>query len=588
MVSKVSQLDQVLRTERFTQSSQGDATPCDNAALLKKLLLLQRSPDTATDALEHAIIESGKLPLEQYHANVLYFCDQLFQLCQLKAEITPALMENFMLLRPVAAAVMIENGLPAFLTHPLCHLLDRLWYASLYWTPLLGKPGDKYKARIEDFLHRIHITNPARAPYAQWLSELNEQLAKEFQRAELLSSRISESERGSWIRKQAHQIIQHNVNRTLLYDDMPEAVEKLLKGPWRESLHQVLIAHGIESQQWHNLLRLAEYLLDSVQIPTSDKEKKSVYKLIPKIPGMLKKQLGSISDASEMQEWVSSIEALHMKILMGETLDVRAAEPLPIVFANAVVSANVSSALMDHIATIQEGQWLVYHNERDEPLLCRLSIKLEDAGQLLFVNVFGAKCLQKSYAEFAYLLSSRHVYLLNTDNNFTQSVNDTITQFMLMNRFHNLLQADEAERRKREIVRVTNEAERRRRAQEKARQEAERLARLRQEEIKRAKMKKMEDALLDAKEKTLRDAETLAVGAWLELDIAGKRQKCKLAAILSTTGKLILTNREGIKLAEIRQEDLTQKIIDGSAIIIENGHRFENSLEKMIHTLRKT
>ena len=587
-MSKSSQLEQALRSARFTELSHDSGEPCEEALLLKLLLSLQNHSLSPDHSLEQSLNLADNVTLTQYHANVLYFCDQLFQLCQLKAEIDPSFIKPLLFLRPVVAAIILENGLNTVLEHPLCKLLDTVWHAALYWTPLLGKSGDKYKMRIEDILQRIRITDPTHAAYADWLTEFTEQLHKDTERAERLASRINQSERDSWIRKQSHQIVQHNVNRILLYADMPEAVELLLKGPLRDSLHQTLLNAGIESAEWHNLLRLAEYLLDSVHSPQNEKEKKQVYKLIPKIPGMLKKHLTSIANPDELQEWISSIEALHVQLLMEQPLLMRSAEPLPLIASHMTINTTISSALIDQISHIWEGQWLVYHDENNQPLLCKLSIKLESAGQLLFVNVLGARCLQKSFSEFAYLLSAKHVYLLNADNNFSQAVRDTLYQFMLMHRFHTLMQADESDRRKREIAKVQTQAERRRLAQLKALQEAEFIARQRQEETKRTKMKDMETAITNARQKMQLDAQKLTVGAWLEMEIDGIRQKCRLAAILNTTDTFILTGRDGIKLSELPREVVVRKVIDGTAVILENGHRFEDSLEKMIHTLRKT
>lgn len=586
-MTRESQLEEAFRTRRFTEPTKGTGDACTTETLLKHLFVLQRSDLSPQDSLEQAIIANRKIILQQYDANVLYFCDQLFQLAQLKAEIDPSLMEKFMVLRPVVAAVILHNSLGALLTHPLCQLLDHLWYASLYWTPLLGKTGEKYKERIESVLQKIRSTNPARAPYSQWLTETTVQMDKEFHRADLLATRVSQAERDSWVRKQSRQIVQHNINRILLYADMPDVIENLLKGPWRDSLHQVLLSHGIDSHEWHNLLRLAEYLLDSVQTPANEKEKKSLYKLIPKIPAMLAKQLTCLGTQEALQEWISAIEALHMKVLMGDSIAVHPAEPLPITSDEAAINTSVSSALIKQIDHIHEGQWLVYHDENNDPLLCRLSVKLEDAGQLLFVNVLGAKCLQKSFADFAYLLAARHIHLLNTENNFSQSIHDTLNQFVLMHRFHTLLQADESERRKRETTRMRSEVERRKRAEEKALLEAERLALAKKEEVKRAKMKTLEDKLIRAKEANLRALDELAVGAWVEITINGNLQKCKVAAILNANTKLILTNREGIKVTELLRETLTQQVLDGTASIIETGHRFESALEQMIKTLRK-
>lgn len=595
-MSRISQLEQALQTDRFTSVAVSAGDTCSRPQLLKRLLLLQRTALSDQDSLEVSLAAQKPLQISQADANLLYFCDQLFLLCQLKAEIDPELLSRFMLLRPVVATILLEEGIAKLAEHPLMALLNKLWYAALYWTPALGKPGEKYKIRLIDLLQRLRTTNPARAPYAEWLDEFNSDLDKEFHRAELLANRISQAEKDRWIRSQSRQIVQHNVNRTLQYADMPKVVEDLLKGPWADSLHQTLISHGIESHEWHNLLRLAEYILDSVQIPVTEKERNQLFKLVPRIPGMLRKQLLSVS-SDDMDHWISGIEQLHMRLLTTGNIELRTPEPLPLQVGQKV-NTSISSALINQVACIPEGQWLVYRTEEDEPLLCRLSIKLEDAGQLLFVNVFGAKTLQKSFAEFAYLLTARHIHLLNTDTNFTQCVRDMIDQFLLMHRFHQLLQVDAEEWRRKEQARMQREAKRRKEAQLKAQQEAKHLARQRhveseqsarakKEAAKRQRMKDMEEKLSRTREQTTQEVDTLTVGAWLDINLNGTRTRCKLAAIVNNQKTYIFTNRDGAKQAEWSREQICDALLNNNAIIIDSGQRFGNSLETIIKNLRQ-
>lgn len=594
-MSRFSQLEQALQEGSFS-SSHHSGEPCDRTQLLKRLLLMQRDTLTPEDTLEAALARQKPVQLPRYDANVLYFCDQLFTLCQLKAEIDPSLLEQFMLLRPVVAAILLEHGIAGLSEHPLIDLLNRLWYASLYWTPSLGKAGEKYQARIGSMLQQLHSTNPARADYVGWLATFSDQLDKEFQRGELLASRISQAERERWIRNQSRQIVQHNVNTVLQRANMPDAVEALLKGPWATSLHQTLLQHGLNSPQWQQLFQFADRVLDSVQPPATEAERHHLFKLIPRIPGLLRKQLVSIS-ADEIDQWIATLEALHLTLLTGGTLVLHAAAPLPLVDAHGNGTA-VNSALIQQITCIHEGQWLVYHTEQDDALLCRLAVKLEDAGQLLFVNVFGAKTLQKSFAEFAYLLASKHIHLLNTDSNFSQCVRDTLDQFLLMHRFHQMLQLDAAEWRRKEQQRLQRETQRRQHAQQKAKQEAEQRAhqqqaehaqrvRQQQEAAKRQRLQAMEDALAQARQDSHAHLDTLTVGAWLSLDRPEPVQRCKVAAILNKGELFILVNREGIKVAEWSRQRLHDALLAGDVSVLENGERFGNSLATLIKQLRQ-
>ena len=85
----------------------------------------------------------------------------------------------------------------------------------------------------------------------------------------------------------------------------------------------------------------------------------------------------------------------------------------------------------------------------------------------------------------------------------------------------------------------------------------------------------------------MQSVRTLGIGAWVDIEIKGERQRCKLAAVMNASDKLIFVGRDGKKLVEPRRDELIKLLLDGKARIIQQGDQFENSLAKVIQTLRK-
>jgi hypothetical protein len=514
----------------------------------------------------------------------------------------------------------------------------------------LGKPGDKYRQRLVDVLKKMREADPASAPFQTWLDELTEQLAKDFQRAETLSERIRQTSRGAMAGEAAERSVRQQIGKLLTRAPMPDVVEALLKDPLRHSMKMVYLSKGGSSDEWKHIIRVAEMLIDSMLgAVEGETDMQQLYQTIPKIIPLLAKQLISITDSAEMEMWITRIEALHMQILVGNKVDVRPAQPLEDAEPSDSVQADVSGALLEQVKQIPEGQWLIYQRDDGERLRCRLIMKAEDGAQLLFVNVLGAKCLEKNLEEFAYLLTARHIRLLDADNNFSQIFRDTVTHFLQLYQRQSLLQAELAERQR-------IEAERRRQAQEKAKREAERIAQERleaqaraeeaarkqaeeqarlaeiaarkaaeeaqkkaeeaqraaaeaerfmrakaeQEAVANAERKRMEEeaererqllaekqARIDEWEMMQQSVRTLGIGAWVDIEINGERQRCKLAAVMNATDKLIFVGRDGKKLAEPRRDELIKMLLDNKARIVQQGDQFENSLAKVIQTLRK-
>lgn len=643
-------LEEALANGRFSASETGAVDERARAVLLSRLIGLQNVDMAAGESLEQAVYRPGPLVLAQADANLLYFCDQVFEQGQSQTDLEPVLLDAFLALRPIVASVLLrEPGVLRDLQHPLFRLLDQLWDAGRYWSPELGKPGEKYRQRLSDMLARLRQADPATAPFQQWLDELVAQLAKDFQRADTLVERIRQTAQGAMAGEEAERTVLEQVSTLLRRAPMPEVVEALLKGPLRHSMKVIFLSKGHGSDEWKQIVHAAEMLVDSMLGTEGGMDMQQVYQSIPKVIPLLVKQLVSITDASEMESWAEQIEKLHMQILLGEKVELRPAQPLSDLQESSGVQTSISAALLEQVKQIPEGQWLIYQRDDGEKLRCRLVMKINGGEQMLFVNVLGAKCLEKTLEEFAYLLTARHVRLLDADSNFSQMFRDTIVNLLQLYQRQSLLLAEAAERER-------AEKERRRQAEEKARREAERIAqeklqaqaraeeearqqaeeqarqaeiaarkaaeeaakkaeaarlaaaeaerfsreRAAQEAAEAAERQRLAEAAererqlqaekqarLDEWEAVQQSVRTLGIGAWVDIEINGERQRCKLAAVINASDKLIFVGRDGKKLLEPKRDELIKLLLDNKARIVQQGDQFENSLAKVIQTLRK-
>lgn len=112
--------------------------------------------------------------------------------------------------------------------------------------------------------------------------------------------------------------------------------------------------------------------------------------------------IGAI-DTAELEAWVTRIEKLHMQVLLGNKVEVH--------LGGAVVGSRGGSwcCCQCQQRAVGSGETnsrraVVYHTrENTERLRCRLILKSTDGERLLFANVLGAKCMEKTLEEFAYL-----------------------------------------------------------------------------------------------------------------------------------------------------------------------------------------
>ncbi|MEH6500567.1 MAG: DUF1631 domain-containing protein [Pseudoalteromonas distincta] len=83
--------------------------------------------------------------------------------------------------------------------------------------------------------------------------------------------------------------------------------------------------------------------------------------------------------------------------------------------------------------------------------------------------------------------------------------------------------------------------------------------------------------------------DSLHTGSWFELCTTADKlaQRCKLAAIISFSGKYIFVNRSGIKVAEYSAHTLAQQYDQGLVRLLDDNQLFDRALESVIGNLRR-
>ena len=83
--------------------------------------------------------------------------------------------------------------------------------------------------------------------------------------------------------------------------------------------------------------------------------------------------------------------------------------------------------------------------------------------------------------------------------------------------------------------------------------------------------------------------ESLRAGCWCLLSATESQseQRCKLAAIISFSGKYIFVNRGGMKVAEFGKSELTRHFDQGLIALLDENQLFDRALESVIGNLRR-
>ncbi len=94
--------------------------------------------------------------------------------------------------------------------------------------------------------------------------------------------------------------------------------------------------------------------------------------------------------------------------------------------------------------------------------------------------------------------------------------------------------------------------------------------------------------VLSDEDPALLQVDGLHTGSWVEFIQDDQRKlRCKLAAIIKSTGRYIFVNRSGVKVLEKNRMSLAVEFKNNSVILLDNALLFDRALESVIGNLRR-
>ncbi len=486
--------------------------------------------------------------------------------------------------------------------HPLWRLLELLQHSGAGYQPELGRAGEKLLGDLQllwPLLEAGDWQGALSAVEAQWQQEQN--------RLQRLEQRLIDSERGQLANRRAQQQVTRVINRALAGKQLSDAMLVYMHDVWFAELQWCFLQFGEASPEWQRRVALTVRLVDSLQDPADDAQRRQqLYAQIPELAAELRTTLNAHApDQALLDQQLALIEMHHVALLKGRPLPAQRCELIANDDPWADATTTMSRDLLQQAAALELGTWFLLRAESGDSRI-KLALKLEDTAQLLFVNRVGIKALQKSFEEFAYLLAIDVVAPLPRADQARNLLRHLLMQLAQRELERRRARAEEEQRIAAEQQRLAEEEARRRAARDKAVAESQALAEAQQmaaaqareqeqqrareqEQLRRRAVQEEQSGDADRRARSARqDATLIAIGHWIELhDEIGGMQRLKLAVKLPSSGKLIFVDREGMRCAELDRDVFAAKLLEGSARIINSGPQFEDTLARVVGSLRR-
>jgi hypothetical protein len=582
----------------FTHQPDTPATNRIDSPLLLKALLdggfTSKAISPANAIIPQLTKLSGNLDLSPRLLNRLLLLDILYEQLKTQAHFDPAVMILFYKLRPsIIRAVLGDDDL--FIKsskHPLRKALDELCTVSIGWESSLEKNGARYFTQLGKLVSAIStIVLSGKLSASTYEAEL-QTLHEISSRYDQNTQRLCQSEHGLMESKKNNRLADEAINGSTENIQLPPHTIHFLHGPWRDALLRILALHGHNSKDWSSATQLMGKLVFCMSPSNDELEKQQKYKMVVTLRSSLEKHLLGTGNNAEQSHWIDEIESQLQLIFTGSTIALESAPRLTSVVVDGV-TACVSSAISQQIAELSPGQWVLYKTEGGEITRAKLAMIDNEAKQLLFVNLMGAKRFSKNAEEFGYALNSKKIQLLTTNNLFSLHLTKAVEFFIKRHQQYKMQSAGTNTLSAQETLK--------RQSAEKALAEAQKLQALEKECLKPAlppkeiktsssavEIKPVLSLHPDDQQRIEAEVSSLEIGSWLSMqNRLGELMPCKIAVIYASTGKMIIVDKCGMRVGEFLRPELTQLIMQGKASILEKSDSFESSLARVIQTLRK-
>jgi hypothetical protein len=337
---------------------------------------------------------------------------------------------------PVLKAAMLDGAFFSKKSHPSRMLVNELARAGIGWSPTMGHDDPLYR-KIETIVHRVLDEFADDIGLFDTLrQDLEAFLATEEKSAEINVQSTAEEINQRDRREIALMVAREEIERRLKEHAAPNFLATFLREKWRDTLAQLWLIEGDESEAWTSALSTLDDLVWSVQPKRATDDRK---KLVAMLRNLLRRLHGGLHNVAwepgEREQFMSNLVAAHAAAVKSSlastpmpTTAVSQAAAAAAVEASAkgdVDAANRAFALAEAMApappppvpdpepeilqdrfaevagSLERGMWVEFEGEDGQLAFAKLAWVSPLRGTYLFTNRQGQKAVSLTADELA-------------------------------------------------------------------------------------------------------------------------------------------------------------------------------------------
>jgi hypothetical protein len=239
---------------------------------------------------------------------------------------------------PVLKAAMLDGAFFSKKSHPSRLLVNALAEAGIGWSPTMGQDDPLYR-KIEQIVHRVldDFTDDV-GLFDELRKDLEAFLADEERAAEATIQSTADEINQRDQHEIAQLVARSEIEQRLREFPAPNFLASFLRDKWADTLTQVHLSQGEESEAWHSALATLDDLVWSVQPKRLTEDRR---KLVAMLRNLLKHLHGGLHNVTwepgERESFMSNLVEAHAAAVKPSL----ASTPLPTV---AVAEAATAAA----------------------------------------------------------------------------------------------------------------------------------------------------------------------------------------------------------------------------------------------------
>ena len=337
---------------------------------------------------------------------------------------------------PVLKAAMLDGAFFSKKSHPSRLLVNALAHAGIGWSPTMGHDDPLYR-KIESIVHRVLDDFADDITLFDTLREdLENFLATEEKTAEVNIQSTAEQINQRDRLEIAQLMARSEIDRRLKEQASPNFLANFLRDKWQNTLVQVYLRDGEESEAWGSAVSTLDDLVWSVQPKRATDDRK---KLVAMLRNLLRRLHGGLHNVEwapgEREQFMSNLVAAHAAAVKSSL----ASTPMPttavseaaaVAAAEASAKGDVEAANKAHAlavamapapippepepelevpqdrfaeiaGSLERGMWVEFEGEDGQLAFAKLAWVSPLRGTYLFTNRQGQKAVSLTADELA-------------------------------------------------------------------------------------------------------------------------------------------------------------------------------------------